>query len=60
VKIVDGEFKNIHVCYKYNNCTNIKNDEIMVQRTEFITTSGMNSSFKSMNVTIDNMNGGRK
>jgi len=57
VSLNNGEFRNIHVCYKYNNCTGIRNDDPLIQNTEFGLTIGAGSKFDMDKVIIDNMNG---
>jgi len=56
--IKNGDFRNIHACYKFNNCTNTRIDDYSVQHTEFLLVK--DGGIVNVNVThvnIDNMNG---
>jgi len=57
IKLDNGELKNIHVCNKYNNCTNISSNDQMIGKAEFILTSGKKPSIFSNNIKINNMYG---
>jgi len=50
---------NIHECYKYNNCTSIKNDDSRIQDVILMINDGQTSSISFQRMTFDNINGGK-
>ena len=57
---INIQFRKIHECYKYNNCTNLNSDRLYVQEAELVIAyedvlSGVDFSY----VNIDQIYGGK-